>query len=806
MRAFRVLLLTVLLLAGRASLLAQPAPAPPPPPTEQYLRVCEILNRADRGFAAGNQAEALATYREAAGALETFRKQYPGWNTPLLEVRVKHVGDRLKAIEQNPPTSAALAAIAPTPAPLPGPLPMPHSADVTNEFRIVLQELRAAEADNALLLAKLREALVSTPALLDPRELQRAEQSIATLKSQNDELRRQLEIAAAPSSAASTTSGSAETKRLRREIEDLNRKLKAQADAAVQLLAEKTVVINRQAAQLATSVGPTISALETEKALLQQQLQAALQGATNTQELASQLTSAQGQLAEAKNRIETLQRELASRPSGPTAAELERILGENRTLRQDLTTLQLRATELEQRLVAAPSPEVVAALRQEKEAATQQAAANAARATELEQRLAAAPSPEVVAELRREKEAATLTASSDKVNLQLQTARADVAALEQLRLALEAQLAASPKPEVVAELRSKNEDLQRQLTTANVRLVAAEARANSSVATITPAELEALRQRAQASDSDADTLRKQNLALQQQAARAAAQMANDAARIRELEAKFQELEQKLVATDRQLAGRSARSLEKKIEGLNDQVLALRARINVFETKAVRYTKEELALFQKPAANRLVAQKTLPAKTSRGINAELQTRGEAQLAAGELTQAEQTLTQVVQVNEKEIRAFCNLANSQAGQGKFLEAEATIQRALALAPNDASGLAILGYIRYSQGRNEEALDVLGRAATLKPKDPGIQVLLGVTLAEKGLRSQAETAFRKALQLQPNHSDAHRNLAIIYLTQQSPMLELARWHYQKAVANGSPPSAELERQLDAGAAPAK
>lgn len=715
MLVLRVSLCALLLIVSGFSAPAQTPPAANSP-TEQYLRVCETINRADQAFAIGNAPAALVAYREAAQGLEAFRKQFPGWNTPLVDVRVKHVGDRAKGLEQNPTATAATANPAPAPAisTQAPPLPMPRSADVTNEFRLVLQELRAAESDNALLLAKLREALASTPALLDPRELERAEQRISSLKSDNEQLRLRLEAASAPSTAASTTSGSAETKRLRREVEELNRKLKAQSEAAVQLLAEKSAELNRQADQLAqlksqNAPNPALASLEQENAALKRQLQSATAAATSASTAAGQLTAAQQQLAKAQARVAALQKDLAERPTGPSAADLERIAAENRTLRQENESLRQRGGALEQ------------------------------------------------------------------------------------------QLAALPKSEALADLRARNEALQRDLAQANAQLAALPSRP-------APAELAALRQRTEAAESAARDLHLQNAALQQSLRAAAAEPVN-AARIRELEAKLRELESKLAVADRQLTNPSTPKIEKRLDALNAEVVALRSRLNVYETKAVPFTKEEMALFRRPAPTALVAQKTLPAKTSRGATAELETRGERQLAAGELPEAEASLTQVVAANEKEIRAFCNLANSQAGQGKFTEAEATLQRALAMAPNDAGCLAVLGYVRYSQGRTDEALSTLSRAASLKPKDPGIQVLLGVTLAEKGLRPQAETAFRKALQNQPNHADAHRNLAVIYITQKPPRLELARWHYQKAVSSGSPPSADFERELDAAAsAPGK
>jgi len=64
---------------------------------------------------------------------------------------------------------------------------------------------------------------------------------------------------------------------------------------------------------------------------------------------------------------------------------------------------------------------------------------------------------------------------------------------------------------------------------------------------------------------------------------------------------------------------------------------------------------------------------------------------------------------------------------------------------------------------------------------------------------MRGAAETALRKAIQLEPNHASAHHNLAVIYLTQKPPLVELAKWHYQKALANGHPRNSDLEKLLD-------
>ena len=93
----------------------------------------------------------------------------------------------------------------------------------------------------------------------------------------------------------------------------------------------------------------------------------------------------------------------------------------------------------------------------------------------------------------------------------------------------------------------------------------------------------------------------------------------------------------------------------------------------------------------------------------------------------------------------------------------------------------------------------MESLSRAAQLDPEDARTQNYLGIALSQKGLRKPAETALRRAVLLQPGYGEAQNNLAVIYATQEPPFLELARWHYQRALASGHPKNAELEKMLE-------
>ena len=104
-----------------------------------------------------------------------------------------------------------------------------------------------------------------------------------------------------------------------------------------------------------------------------------------------------------------------------------------------------------------------------------------------------------------------------------------------------------------------------------------------------------------------------------------------------------------------------------------------------------------------------------------------------------------------------------------------------------------------MKFHQNKYDEALDALSHAAKADPQKAEIQNYLGLVLSEKGMRGPAETALRKAVELQPGYASAHHNLAVFYLTQQPHYPALARWHYQKALAAGSPKNPELEKLFE-------
>jgi Flp pilus assembly protein TadD len=154
--------------------------------------------------------------------------------------------------------------------------------------------------------------------------------------------------------------------------------------------------------------------------------------------------------------------------------------------------------------------------------------------------------------------------------------------------------------------------------------------------------------------------------------------------------------------------------------------------------------------------------------------------------------------VLQEDQKNVFVLVHLADAQFAAGHLADCEKSVQRAMSLDSEEPGSLYLLGLLRYRQEKLDEALDALSHSARLDSTNAATQNFLGCVLAEKGLRPAAETALRKALLSEPDNVDAHFNLAVVYAGNQPPSLELARYHYKRALALGHAKSATLEKSL--------
>jgi Flp pilus assembly protein TadD len=272
----------------------------------------------------------------------------------------------------------------------------------------------------------------------------------------------------------------------------------------------------------------------------------------------------------------------------------------------------------------------------------------------------------------------------------------------------------------------------------------------------------------------------------------------DAERIKQLEWQREDLAKKLEAANKALAARKGKG-SSRAETQNE-INNLRAQLETLEAQKAPYTAEELALF-KPSEPSLARTNTVR-KSVREIPAgmaALIAQARNYFTSKQYSNAESLYLQVLREDEKNVGALSDIAFIEIKLKRMDAAETHLKNALEIAPDDPYTLMILGRLRMSQTNWDGALLALSRAAQGDPQNAEVQNDLGIVLSEKGQRAPAEAAFRKAVLLQPGYGDPHNNLAIFYLTQQPPLVELGRWHYQKALASGLPHNPDIEKLLE-------
>ena len=403
----------------------------------------------------------------------------------------------------------------------------------------------------------------------------------------------------------------------------------------------------------------------------------------------------------------------------------------------------------------------------------------------------------------------------EEANRQILSQREAATKLASEKAALQTKLnAMSAEIDAAGALRAENQLLKKQL--ADVRS------SSSTPASSTAATKQLSEAQAQIATlrSDREILRLEKMALEDRLRKVNSRMASssvlpapaqpqDAARIRQLEQERDTLQKQLETANKELYGRNSKVVATKVQELESQLGVLRARLEVFEARQVPYTPDELAMFKQPAADLAAADPHAGKKPLRELppgSAILVAEADRYFSTKQFDKAEDRYLQVLRKDERNVPTLANLAAIQLEMNHLDEAEKHIKQAVALAPDDTYSLSILGYLKFRQDKFDEALDTLSKAARLDPQNPQIQNYLGITLSQKGMRGPAETALRKAIQLEPGYASAHHNLAVVYVTQNPPLTELARWHYQKAINAGHPRNPKLEKIFDAAPKPAE
>jgi len=180
-------------------------------------------------------------------------------------------------------------------------------------------------------------------------------------------------------------------------------------------------------------------------------------------------------------------------------------------------------------------------------------------------------------------------------------------------------------------------------------------------------------------------------------------------------------------------------------------------------------------------------------------------GAAAFARKDYDRARKAYKKMLDLAPDNVVGLINLGVVEIAAKKPEEAEKALKRAVQMRLDSAAAWLTLGTMYMDQNRLDEALAALSQATLYDPNNARAHNFLGVVVGRKGWIDGAQAELRKALEIDPNYSDAHYNLAVFYLEQKPPSVELARRHYYSAVELGAEKDPDIEKTLNTTPTPA-
>jgi tetratricopeptide (TPR) repeat protein len=155
-------------------------------------------------------------------------------------------------------------------------------------------------------------------------------------------------------------------------------------------------------------------------------------------------------------------------------------------------------------------------------------------------------------------------------------------------------------------------------------------------------------------------------------------------------------------------------------------------------------------------------------------------------------------EMLKLDENNALAWANLGAVEQQAGKTLAAVECFQRSVEINPHLAQSWSALGLIFSSEGDTYRAISCFTRAIHEEPGDARAHNYLAIAAKNLGWVDAAQNELLRAIELNPQYGIANFNLALLYLDQKPPAIELAKRHYDKAVSLGVEKDEIVERRL--------
>ncbi len=155
-------------------------------------------------------------------------------------------------------------------------------------------------------------------------------------------------------------------------------------------------------------------------------------------------------------------------------------------------------------------------------------------------------------------------------------------------------------------------------------------------------------------------------------------------------------------------------------------------------------------------------------------------------------------EMLKLDPENALAWANLGAVEQQSGHVREAIECFEKSVLYHPSLVQSWNALGLLHSAKGDTYLAMSMFTRAIHEDPTDAHAHNYLAITTRNLGWNSSAESELQRAIELNPKYGIAHFNLALLYVDQKPPSIELAKRHYQKALALGVEKDEIVERRL--------
>jgi tetratricopeptide (TPR) repeat protein len=161
-------------------------------------------------------------------------------------------------------------------------------------------------------------------------------------------------------------------------------------------------------------------------------------------------------------------------------------------------------------------------------------------------------------------------------------------------------------------------------------------------------------------------------------------------------------------------------------------------------------------------------------------------------------ARKAYLEMLELDDGNALIWANLGAVEQQSGDEKRALECFEKSVQINPQLAQTWTALGLMLQKNGDTYRAISCFARAIHEEPEDARAHNYLAIAAKGLGWTDAAEAELQRAIELKPDYGIAHFNMALMLLERRPPAIELARRHYQKALALGVTKDDVVERRL--------